>query len=512
MFSGTASTEPLAAGARGGARARVRSGGMRWLLGQVRKGMSLGAAALALGCGAPAVEVLPGVKADLGSGSPSAAGEPTPARAEGDCAGLAAGAAAGSGEDAVLLVWTCPEVQASPAALRAALLQAGSPAEAAALAPKLAAAPDLAGLARLAAIDRPATGSLNPAEAPDPVTAVVSPIDEAVLGGVLRAIGAQTASGLTHEQRTRAAALLARVHREALAQLGLPPDQPLPPFGRLLAGRFLHFGRSFCQTYWQRRVAGLEPLFAATEDELMRVMLAVERTAHAGDDGLLAVERQRARRYLQGSGVAERLKSRGVAQTPEALLPLPNELDRLIDHGFVELALQRALFLAGEQPAPFGMAPVIESLQAMLTQRDLGEFQALLERRISEARKLEPPPPEQGTREWPVRAPWSWSDAGSVASAAEALCEEADGSQGTTRQRGLWRAVLALRDRPDACRELLRRAQNGLAAQLARAVLDRLDDDSLAGLRTRAAAREAGEAQVRRAFALASRDAGLQPR
>ncbi|MBZ5710293.1 hypothetical protein [Nannocystis pusilla] len=483
-----------------------------WAIGQVRRGMWIGTAALALGCGPPAVEVLPGVKADLSAGAAGAEG-PVAAAPAGDCAGLAAAAAAGSGEDAVLLVWTCPEVQASTAALRAALLQAATPAEAAALAPKLAAAPDLAGLARLAAIDRPSTGSLNPAEAPDPVTALVSPIDEAALGGVLRAIGAQTASGITHEQRTRAAALLARVYREALAQLGLPPGQPLPPFGRLLAGRFLHFGRSFCQTYWQRRVAGLENLFAATEDELMRVMLALERTAHAGDDALLAVERQRARRYLQGRGVAERLKSRGVTPTPESLLPLPNELDRLVDHGFIDLALQRALFLAGEQPAPFGMGPVVESLRSILTQRDLGDFQALLERRIAEARKLEPPPPEQGTREWPVRAPWSWSDAGAIAEAAGQWCEEAGQAEGTARRRGLWRAVLALRERPDACRELLRRADaGGLAAQVARAVLDRLDDDSLATLRTRTAGGEAGEAQVRRTFALASRDAGLLPR
>ena len=91
MFSRTASSEPLAASVP----ARSRGARVRWLLGQVRRGMSLGAVALALGCGAPAVEVLPGVKADLGSGAPSAAGEPTPARAEGDCAGLAAAAAAG---------------------------------------------------------------------------------------------------------------------------------------------------------------------------------------------------------------------------------------------------------------------------------------------------------------------------------------------------------------------------------------------------------------------------------
>lgn len=479
----------------------------------VRLNMYFGACLLAAACGPPAVEVLPGVRADLGVGAPAAEEAETGVRLHGDCGELAAAAAAGSGEDAVLLLWTCPKVHPGPAALRAALLQVGTPAEAAELAPRLASAPDLAGLARLVAIDRPATGSLRPTEAPDPVTTIVSPIDEAVLSGVLRAIGAQTASGLTHEQRTRAAALLARVYREALAQLGLVSGQPLPPFGRLLAGRFLHFGRSFCQTYWQRRVAGLEGLFAATEDELLRVVLALEQSPHLGDDALLAVERQRARRYLQGSGVGARVKSRGVAESPEGLLPLPNELDRLVDHGFVDLALQRALFLAGEQPAPFGLAPVAEEMQAILSQRDLGEFEGLLARRLAEARKLDPPPPEQGSRAWPVRTPWPWSDAGTAAETAASWLAEVDLAQGTARRQGLWRAVLALRDRPDATRELLRRAKpGGLAARVARAVLDRQDQQSLFGLRVRTAGREAGDGWVRRAFALASRDAGLLAR
>ncbi|HEY8379803.1 MAG TPA: hypothetical protein VIK91_25105 [Nannocystis sp.] len=462
--------------------------------------------ALAPGCGPPAVEVI-AQRADLGDGPPAAASAPP----SGDCAGLAAAAEAGSGVEAWLLLGTCPDVQPSPAALRAALLQAGSPAEAAELVPKLQSAPDLAGLARLSAIERPAVGnSLLPTDVPDPVTTIVSPIDDAVLSAVLRAIGAQTASGLSHEQRTRAAALLARVHREALAQLGLPPGEPLPPFARLLAGRFLHFGRSFCQTYWQRRVAGLEGIFAATEDELLRVVLALEQSPHAGDDALLAVERQRARRYLQGSGVKDRLRSRGVAQSPEALLPLTNELDRLVDHRFVDLALQRALYLAAEQPEPLGITPVAEALQAMLTQRDMGEFMPLLERRVAEARKAEPPPPEQGTRPLPARARWAWEDAGAVADAAAELIASAEMADRTGRRQALWRAVLALRDRPDATQALLLRAPAGsLSARLARAVLDRQEDASTAGLRGRVQSGETGDATTRRAFALAARDAGL---
>lgn len=472
-------------------------------------------AGLACG-GSPAVEVIepaapvpsarapagPEIEADAEPGP-----EPGAVALASDCAALA-GAAAAIPEDAALLVWICPEVQAGRGALRGALLQAGSPAEAAALAPRLAAAPDLAGLARLVALDR--AGAL-PAEAPDPATASVSPIDDAVLAGVVRAVGSQTAPGLSHEQRVRAMAYLARAHHEALAQLGLPSGQPLPPFARLLAGRFLHFGRMFCAMYWQRRVAGLESLFAATEGQLIRTVLALEQSPHAGDDALLAVERQRARRHLQGGGVAERLKGRGVAESPGELLALPHELDRLLDHGFVELAIQRALFLAGEQPQGLGVAPVAELLREGLAQRDLGEYGALLDRRVADARALQPPPPEEGARALPGRQALAWPDAGKVARAAEGWLAAAAGASGLPRRHGLGRAALLLRDRPDAARELLRRARGGTGAALALEVLDRLDGEGLAWLRSAAAA-ASGEEKVRRAFALASRDAGLQPR
>jgi hypothetical protein len=472
--------------------------------------MLVGAAALA--CGEPAVEVVvpPGpAVASAGPGEVAAA-VPEPAAPPG-CAELAATAAT-SPEDAALLVWTCPEVKAGPAVLRGALLQAGSPAEAAALLPRLAGAPDLAGLARLAALDRAAA---LPGELPDPVTAPVSPVTEAVIAGAVRAIGAHTASGLNHEQRTRAMAYLARTYHEALAQLGLPQGQPLPPFARLLAGRFLHFGRSFCQMYWQRRVAGLEGLFAATEGQLMRVMLALEATPHTADDALLAVERQRARRYLQGGGVAERLKSKGVTESPAELLPIVNEFDRLVDHGFVELAIQRALFLAGEQPVGFGVAPVAEVLVELLSERDLGEFRALLDRRIAEARALQPPPPEHGAKALPPRRKFGWTDAAEVAGAARRWLAEAQQASGFARRHALARAILLLRDRPDATRSLLREIlpSKGPGIALGIELLESVDGDSLAWLRLRAAASGAtSDVAIRRTFALASRDAGLLPR
>ncbi len=478
---------------------------------QVVRGMLLGTG-LTLACGGPpAVEVVqvgpPGAPAAAPAEPPPPPAPPV-GRLVADCAGLAAGAAA-SPEDGALLVWTCPEAQASKSALRGALMAAGSPAEAAALAPRLGSAPDLRGLARLAALDR-APGL--PPEAPDPLTAPASPVDDAVLAGVARAIGAHTQSGLTHEARTKAMAYLARVHHEALAQLGLPEGQAMPPFARLLAGRFLHFGRSFCQTYWQRRVGGLEGLFAATEGQLMRVVLALEASPHAGDDALLAVERQRARRYLQGSGVAERLRAKGVAESPADLKPLPHELDRLMDHGFVELAIQRALFLAGEPPTPYGMGPVAEMLGELLGPRDLGDFKALLDKRIAEARALQPPPPELPARPLPPRVKLAWRDAQAVAEEAAGWLAEAAQAGGFPRRYGLGRAALLLRDRPDAARALLRAKPAGVAGALTLDLLDRIEGSGLAWLRVHAAADPPGDAALRRTFALASRDAGLVQR
>ena len=489
-------------------------------MGQVARGivlhMALGAGLLLACGGAPAVEVVQVGPPHAAQAAGAAASGPVAAgpaaapvgRLIADCAGLAASAAT-SPEDAALFIWTCPEAQANKSALRGALLAAGSPAEAAALAPKLAAAPDLQGLARLAAVARAPT---LPAELPDPLTAPSSPVDDAVLAGVARAIGAHTQGGLTHEVRTKAMAYLARTHHEALAQLGLPEGQPLPPFARLLAGRFLHFGRSFCTMYWQRRVAGLEGLFAATEAQLLRVVLALEASPHADDDALLAVERQRARRHLQGSGVAERLKSKGVAGSPADLQPLPHELDRLVDHGFVELAIQRALFLAGEPPTPYGIGPMSELLEELLGDRDLGDFKPLLAKRVADARALQPPPPEQGARPLPPRALLKWKDAGAVAEEAAGWLTEAAQAGGFPRKYGLGRAALLLRDRPDAARVLLRGRPSGIAGALALELLDRLESSGLAWLRLHAAADPSGDASLRRRFALASRDAGLLPR
>ncbi|MBK9754297.1 MAG: hypothetical protein IPO88_12465 [Nannocystis sp.] len=466
---------------------------------------------------------------------PPAAPAPAALPARIDTCEQLAVAAAVHPPDAAILLDLCPTTPTTPAILRHALRMADSPAAAAALAPRLAATPDLAGIARLVALDR-ADPSLAPlTELPDPVTATVSPVTDAVLAAVQLAIVQQTQSGLSQDQRTRATAYLARVHHEALLQLGLA-DEPLPPLARVLAGRFLHFGRELCRMYWQRRVAGLEALFASTEAQLLTTVLALERTPHFSADALLAVEHQRTRRHLQGSGVAERLARSG-GPGPSALLPLLHEFDRLFDHRFVELVFQRALFLAGEPPSPHGVAPVAEMLRAQLADRDLLEYADLLERRIDETRALSPAPPEQGSRPLPPRVPLTWPEDQAIAELAATWLRTAASSPTATttataaanspteltRRHALARAALLLRDRPDAARALLRReldapARDPMRVGLLLDLLARLDDESLAGLRLRVAAAApiddspASDDARRRAFALAARDARLLPR
>lgn len=474
-----------------------------------------------------ALATTPTTSSAPGAAAPTTAPTTTPPAAIASCEALLA-AAAGNPSDAAIVLELCPDAPTTPAILRNALLLADSPAAAAALLPRLAAAPELVGLARLLALDRGATPPVLPPELPDPASAAVTPITDAVLGAVQLAVIQQTQSGLTQDQRTRAVAYLARVHQEALQQLGLVDGQPLPPLARVLAGRFLHFGRELSRMYWQRRVAGLEGLFASTELQLLRIVLALERSPHLADDALLAVEHQRTRRHLQGSGVAERIaRTLGAATpaiSPADLLPLPHEFDRLLDHGFIELVIQRALFLAGEQPGGFGLAPVAEMLRRQLETRDLLAYSATLEARIADARALNPAPPEQGSQILPARVVLAWPGPAAVADEADAWLAIADAAGPAAelpRRHALARASLLLRERPDAARLLLQRALDPAAARdpvrigLLLDLLARLDDESLAGLRLRVAAGPQpplGDDAVRRAHALAARDAGLLPR
>lgn len=475
-----------------------------WLMGQV----------LTAGCGdppdptglpEPLAKHAPAPKVE----APKVEAAPVMPSEVGSCEQLAA-AAAIDPADAAVLLGLCPDAPASPAVLRHALALAGSPAAASALLPRLAAAPDLAGLARLAGLQ--ASTRADPPALPDPATATVSPIDDEVLAAVHLAVVQQTASGVAHDQRTRAAGYLARVHHEALLQLGGGGDEPLSPFARVIAGRFVHWGREFCRSYWQRRVAGLEGLFHSTEAGLLRTVVALERTPHAGDDGLLAVERQRARRHLQGAGVQERAAKHG---GEGELLPLLHEFDRLVDQGFVELAIQRGLYLGGEVGG-FGVATMAEMLRGQLRRGDLRAYERTLDRRLAEARALVPAPPETG-KPLPGRTRLTWPNEQVTADAAAAWLATAAARAGFGRRHALARAVLVLAERPDAARVLLARllaqeprdpARVGLVLDLLR----RQEDESLAGLRLQVAADASGDAGVRRSFALASRDAGLLPR
>lgn len=440
--------------------------------------------------------------------APAPVAAPVPAEIS-SCEQLAA-AAEVDPADAAVLLGLCPDTPASPVALRHALTLAGSPAAATGLLPRLAGAPDLAGLVKLAGLHASSQGP--PATLPDPATATVSPVTEEVLAAVHLAVVQQTAGGVPHDQRTRATAYLARVHHEALLQLGGGGDEPLSPFARVIAGRFVHWGRELCKSYWQRRVAGLEGLFNSTEAQLMRTVVALERTPHAGDDGLLAVERQRARRHLQGAGVKERAAKHG---GEGELLPLPHEFDRLMDQGFVELAIQRGLFLGGEVGG-YGIAAMVELLRGELKRRDLQAYARTLDKRIAEARALVPAPPETG-KPLPGRTTLTWPNEQVTADAASGWLDTADRREGFGRRHALARAVLVLAERPDATRALLGRllaqvprdpARVGLVLDLLR----RQEDESLAGLRLQVAADPSGDAGVRRSFALASRDAGLVPR
>jgi hypothetical protein len=425
-------------------------------------------------------------------------------------------------EDLVLLPVLCPGMSLEHSQTRTIVLALASGSAAAQAIPALDDEPELQGVVRLAALDR--SGQPMPTELPDPATALLTPIDDRTLAAVELAYAKLRDAAIEETERTRAHAFLARVYIQAIQSLGLPAGRPLPPLARLLAGPALFHGRNFCRFYWQRRVAGLERSFAETELDLLALLIDLDNTAHAGDPALLAVERQRTRTYLLRPGPTSRIAKRA-QQRPEAralgtelLLPLPHELGRLVDQGFVDLALDEGLRVGAEAGGP-GLDPMVALLTEDLRERDLREYERRLARRVERARKSTPSARLDGSRELEPELPVEWPSAAVLSERARAWLAVAHGrGPDFARQHALARVVLGLSERPDAVRELLAAPPEDAVVHdhgpLLIALLDARDGESLAALRLRVATSERDDAEdrTRRSYALAARDALLHPR
>ncbi|MCA9649154.1 MAG: hypothetical protein KC501_04560 [Myxococcales bacterium] len=429
--------------------------------------------------------------------------------------------------DAVLLAWLCPERPLDAIVARAALLAVRSPDEAAALSPRLHAHPELRGLARLVAQERmPAVAG----PLPDPAHAVVSPIDDEVLARVQQAHGLVATPGLPLAERTRARAYLAKAYLQATQQLGVTVGRPPGPFGRLLSGRALHYGREFCSSYWRNRVAGLAPLFGELETRLLELTLALEGGPSEGDAARLAVELELTRGYLHGDGARARIERRLAEPgarpwAPRPLLPTSNAIQRLLAHGFVDLALAHAL-AEGRQPDGPGLAAVEQRMRDELARAEQGEYLRLLEHRFERTRALSSAPPEEGPGTLASAVEPGWPAAEQVAERAAMLIEDAP-RHGLSRGHALGRALLLLRERPDALLPLLDRASDEAASSALRGALPwlldelRARDDGRRAWQQRIVAAEARvppgsddeqEAARRRRFALRVREDDRLPR
>ena len=431
-----------------------------------------------------------------------------------------------SDADVQLLPRLCPNLVLDRAEARRILLGAGSAERVAEQVRQLDGWPELQGIARLALLDRASMAPPN--ELPDPATALLTPIDDRLLAAVSLAYALLDRPDLGELDRTRAHAFLARIHIEALHALGLPPGRPLPPLARILAARALHHGRQFCRFYWQRRVAGLERVFADTELELLALLIDLENTPHAGDSGLLAIERQQVREYLERQGphdriaaLARRRPDAGALDT-DLLLPFVHELDRLVDHRLIDMALDRALEQGGD-PGGYGLDPVIAVITEDLRSRDLREYERRLAKRVERARQQVPRARhEAGAKELEPELPVEWPSAHEVAAQAHRWLELAQGRPPDfARRHALARARLLLEDRPDALLDLLDvpegdDAKDPVLAEAAPwllALLDARDTESLASLRIRVAFPPADrDTAIRQAFALATRDALVHAR
>jgi hypothetical protein len=455
---------------------------------------------------------------------PNAVPDPTPSD---DCDALAA-AAEEDDVDAYALALLCPEHPLPPPLQRAALMQADDATTIARVLPRLDPGSEMAGLARLVLREAPATRPDPATDRPeDPARAVVIPVDDAVVAQAALADAVYVSKSVHPDDRTRAQAYLAKTHLYALEGLGLPHGRPLPPFARVLAGRAIHHGRTFCTLYWQRRVQGLAPVFADVEARLFDAILDLELSPHRADSALVATERERGRAYLllheerMASARAKRFPSLPPRDAKQ-LLAFPHRIDRLLDHGFVDLAITLAV-ARGTDRDGYGLGPAAALVRDAMTVRSLHEYLDKLAARLEHQRARQPPPAETGPTPVEPRPLLTWPRAERTAARAEAWLGAAP-DDGFARRHALFRAIHLLREDPTALRRLAARAldepslrpYSGLLLALARD----LDADTLADARLLEridetwpeAGRDPKETRARRRLALATREAGNAPR
>ena len=434
-----------------------------------------------------------------------------------DCEGLAT-AARDDPDDAALLPVLCPDVPLDAVTARAVLMAAGSSQQARAVAPALARFPELRAMAQL--VGHVAAPLPEPPTLVDPSAAAVTPIDAGVLSQVQLARALLYDSNVPVDTRTRARAYLAKVHMSATRQLGIGATRPPGPFGRLLAAQAIHYGRSFCTSFWRRRVSGLFEIFAQTEVDLLSAVLALEASHYAADSGIVAIELGEGRQYVRRTATAARIRKR-LESSPEAtqvdptrLAPTVNELDRLLAMGFVDAALAAGISIGSKSGGP-GLAPMEQLLTEGLRRAEGEEYAQRLAGRFARARKREPRPPEHGAGELEHAREPPWPSA--TAEATQLLDGLRDApSDGFGRRRALGRAVLLGRRRPDALRAAIEEAARATdpklsgALPLLRAVSAELDDGNLRTLR-RAHATDP-DRLLRQQFAVTVREDGLAPR
>ena len=464
---------------------------------------------LTLACGgdpAPAIEVDAAPTIDV---APAV----DPVAVVGDCNALVQ-SAAHDVDDAALLPVLCPDAPLDAVTARGVLLAVDSSAQARAVDPRLHGFPELQAMARL--VGHVASPTMPTALA-DPATSLVTPLDDSVLAQV------QLARALVHDEtthvdtRTHARAYLAKAYMAALKQLGIGPTRPPSPFGRLLAAHAIHYGRSFCASFWQRQLPGLFDLCAQTEVDMLAATLALEASHYAGDPAIVAVELGEGRRYVSRDDARLRIEKRlegspeATVLDPDRLAPTVSDLERLIAQGFVEHAIARGLAIAGGP----GLGPIEQLLRDGLQRSEGDEHRAQLEARFASVRKQAARPVEDGAGELEHarEAPWATATA-----EADRMLEAiaAAPASGFARRRVLGRVVLAARRRPDALLAAIDLAASSTDAKivaalpLLRAVAHEHDDGALRWLRRARPIDD--DARVRQELALGAREAGALPR